>query len=176
MPPPSRNPLTYDVAAALGTSANSDGFVGTARLEVGARWRRYGLQIAFTGDTDRDRSIEARTATWRRLAVGAGPSYTLVDNIVALELHAQFFAGITTVRGQGFDTNRQSSDVSPGLAGALRLGRASGWARPWLEAGGQFLFAAQDIAVEKDNLPTTRVALPRTDARITVGVSFLLLQ
>ena len=171
---PVQHPWMFDFAAALGTSANSAGFVGTARAEVGVRRRRLGLRIAFTGDTSRDQAVETGTATWRRLTLGAGPSFVALEGPVAVELLAQLFVGFTSVNGQNYDLNRQTSDVSPGVASAVRVARGRGWVRPWLELGGQFWFAPQAIEILKDNPPATSVSLPRTDARLMVGISFLL--
>jgi hypothetical protein len=171
-PIPRRGALGYDFSAAIGTSRNSAGFAGTARLEAGAHWRRFGLRLTLTGDTERDESIEAGTATWQRFAVGIGPSFTLVDRILALEANAQLFAGITTVHGQGFEPNYTTNQVSPAAASGLRLGRAGGRVRPWIETGARFWFIPQAIAIQKEDPPSTRVRLPRSEACFLLGMSF----
>jgi hypothetical protein len=167
-PAPTHQPWLFDVASALGTSANSAGFVGTARAEVGVRRRRLGLRTAFTSDISRDQSLAVGRVSWRRLTLGAGPSFVVAEGFATVELHAQLFVGFTSVSGRGFALNRQASDVSPGVASAVRVRRPSGTVRPWIEVGGQFWFAPQAIAILE---ASESASLPRTDARLMVGIS-----
>lgn len=176
-PPPAPPPASarvLEVGAGIGAALDGKGWAGSASVEVGARVQRFGLRLAFAGDSARDESIENGTATWRKLMVGIGPSIGLIDRTVQLELYAQLALGITTVRGQGYDTNLSATDVSPGLTGALRLGIGRSRVRPWLEIGGRLWFAPQEVAVTRQDQPTARIDLPRTDARVMAGLAFLL--
>jgi hypothetical protein len=166
--------LVVEVGAGIGAALDGRGWAGSARVDVAARVQRFGLRLAFAGDSARDESIEGGTASWRRLMVGIGPSLALVDRSVQLELYAQLALGITTVRGRGYDPNRSASDVSAGLTGALRLGIGGSRVRPWLEIGGRLWLAPQEVAVTKQNQPAARVDLPRTDVRVMAGLAFLL--
>jgi hypothetical protein len=176
VPPPAsvRRPFVLEVGAGIGAALDGRGLAGSARVEVGARVQRFGLRLAFDGDSARDESIEGGTATWRKLMVGIGPSFGLMDRTVQLELYTQLAFGITMVRGRGYDPNRSATDLSSGLTGALRLGIGTGRVRPWLEVGGRLWFAPQEVAVTKENQPASRIGLPRTDARMMAGLSFLL--
>ena len=173
-PAPIRRPFVLEVGAGIGAALDGKGWAGSARVDVGARRQRFGLRLAFAGDSARDESIESGTATWRRLMVGIGPSIALTDRTVQLELYAQLALGITTVRGRGYDTNLSATDVSTGLTGALRLGMGRSWVRPWLEVGGRLWLAPQEVAVTKQDQPTAPIDLPRTDARVMAGLAFLL--
>jgi hypothetical protein len=174
-PPPAsvRRPFVLEVGAGIGAALDSKGWAGSARVDVGARVQRFGLRLAFGGDSARDESIEGGTATWRRFVIGIGPSMALIDRWVQLELHAQLALGITTVLGGGYPTNFSATDVSAGMMGALRLGIGTSRVRPWLEIGGRLWLAPQDVAVSKENQPASRVELPRTDARVMAGLAFL---
>lgn len=169
-----RRRLSIDLAAALGASANGMGWATRGRIEVGLRRQRVGLRVSLAGDTERDRSIEDGVASWRRLSVGLGPTIAILNRAVILELGAQCLAGITMVRGQSFDSNQRHSGFMPGLASTVRLGLGRGWARPYLEAGGQVWLAPEDLAVERSDLPAARVQLPRADLHAMLGLSFLL--
>ncbi len=108
------------------------------------------------------------------MAVGIGPSIAVVDRtMLTLDVHAQFLAGITTVRGQGFVVDRQSVGFSPGFASGLRLGMGDGRVRPWLEASGQVWLAPEVITV--DGSPVS-AQLPRTDLRLLLGFSVFLVR
>ena len=175
-PPPAsiRRPFVLEVGAGIGAALDGKGWAGSARVDVGARVQRFGLRLAFAGDSARDESIENGTATWRRLMVGIGPSIALTDRTVQLELYAQLALGITTVRGRGYDTNLSATDVATGMTGALRLGIGRSRVRPWLEIGGRLWLAPQAVAVTKENQPVSRIDLPRTDVRVMAGLAFLL--
>jgi hypothetical protein len=173
-PAPVRRPFVLEVGAGIGAALDGKGWAGSARVDVGARVQRFGLRLAFAGDSARDESIEHGTATWRKLMVGIGPSIGLIDRTVQLELYAQLALGITMVRGRGYDTNLSATDVSTGLTGALRLEIGRSWVRPWLEIGGRLWFAPQEVAVTKQDQPASHIDLPRTDARVMAGLAFLL--
>lgn len=177
-PPPAsvRRPFVLEVGAGMGAALDSRGSAGSARVDVGARVRRFGVRLAFAGDSARDESIEGGTATWRKLMLGIGPSVGLLDRWAQLELHAHLALGITTVRGRGYDTNLSATDISAGMTGALRLGLGRSRVRPWLEVGGRFWLTPQELAVRKQEQPTARIDLPRADARVMAGLAFLLLQ
>jgi hypothetical protein len=172
--PPPAPVRVLEVGAGIGAALDGKGWAGSARVDVGARVQRFGLRLAFAGDSARDESIESGTATWRRLMVGIGPSIALLDRWVQLELYAQLALGITTVRGRGYDTNLSATDVSTGMTGALRLGIGSSRVRPWLEIGGRLWFAPQEVAVTRQDQPAARIDLPRTDVRVMAGLAFLL--
>jgi hypothetical protein len=174
--PPPASVRVLEVGAAIGAALDGKGWAGSARVDVGARVQRFGLRLAFAGDSARDESIEGGTATWRRLMVGIGPSIALMDRWVQLELYAQLALGITTVRGRGYDTNLSATDVSTGMTGALRLGIGRSRVRPWLEIGGRLWFAPQEVAVTRQDQSASRIDLPRTDARVMAGLAFLLRQ
>jgi hypothetical protein len=176
VPPPAsvRRPFAFEVGAGIGTALDGRGLAGSVRVEVGARVQRFGLRLAFDGDSARDESIEGGTATWRKLMVGIGPSIGLMDRTVQLELYALLAFGITTVRGRGYDTNLSATDLSTGLTGALRLGIGRSRVRPWLEVGGRLWLAPQEVAVTKEDQPASRIDLPRTDVRVMAGLAFLL--
>jgi hypothetical protein len=177
-PPPAsvRLPLVLEVGAGLGAVLDGRGWAGSARVDVGARVRRFGLRLTFAGDSARDESLENGTATWRKFMVGMGPSLALIDRTVQLELYAQLALGITTVRGRGYDTDLSATDVSAGLTSALRLGIGRSRVRPWLEVGGRLWLAPQEVAVSRQDQPASRLALPRADARVMAGLTFLLIR
>ncbi len=165
----------FDLSAGLGGSLNSAGAVGAARVEAGMRGRRFGLRAGFAAETARDESVvETRTVSWRRYALSLGPALALVAQPVRLDARAEIFAGLTTVAGHGFDVNRQSSAVAPGLALALRLGRSTGWIRPWIEVGGQYWLASQEITITIQQQPNWMVSLPSLEARLFAGMSVML--
>jgi hypothetical protein len=93
---------------------------------------------------------------------------------VIVDARAEIFAGLTTVAGHGFEPDRQSSAVAPGLALAVRVGAATGWLRPWIEVGGQYWLASQEIAITRAQQPNPRVSLPRSEARLFAGISIVL--
>lgn len=175
-PAAARRPFTLEVGAGMGVVLDRRGWAGGARVDLGARVRRFGLRLSFAGDSARDESIEGGTATWRKLMIGIGPSLGLLDRTVQIELHAQFALGITTVRGQGYDTNLSVTDLSTGLVGAVRLGIGHSRVRPWLEVGGRLGLAPQDVAISKEGQPSSRIDLPRADARVMVGLAYFLRQ
>jgi hypothetical protein len=93
---------------------------------------------------------------------------------VRLDARAEIFAGLTTVAGHGFTVDRRSSAVAPGLALALRLGRSTGWIRPWIEVGGQYWLASQEITITIQQQPNWMVSLPSLEARLFAGMSVML--
>ena len=123
----------FDLAAAVGGSANSAGVVGVARAESGLRWRRFGLRLGVTAETERSQTIEPGSVSWRRYALSLGPTFAVVQSPLMVEARADIFAGLTTVDGYDYTLNGHSRAMAVGLAGALRVGRGSGRVRPWLE-------------------------------------------
>ena len=172
-PPPGRT-RHFDFAVGLGSTANSAGLVGAARVEVGMRGRRFGLRAGFAAETARDETIEARTVSWRRCGLSLGPTLTVVAKPVVVDMRADIFAGFTTVAGHGFEPDHQSSAVAPGLALAVRVGTATGWLRPWIEVGGQYWLASQEITITRAQQPNPKVPLPRLEARLFAGISIVL--
>ena len=164
----------FDLSVGLGGSVNSAGTVGAARVEAGMRGRRFGLRAGFAAETARDETIETKTVSWRRYGLSLGPTLAVVAQPVRLDARAEIFAGLTTVAGHGFSIDRQSSAVAPGLALALRLGVSTGWIRPWIEVGGQYWLASQEITITRQQQPNLRVSLPRSEARLFAGVSVML--
>ncbi len=173
-PAPQRRPREFDLSVGLGSSVNRAGLVGAARVEAGMRGRRLGLRAGFAAETQRNATIETGTVSWRRYGLSLGPTLALVERRVRLDARAEIFAGFTTVAGHGFEPNHQSSAVAPGLALALRLGAATGWIRPWIEVGGQYWLASQEITITKAQQPVSRVSLPRWEGRLFAGISILL--
>jgi hypothetical protein len=173
-PAPQRRPREFDSSVGIGSSVNSAGFVGAARVEAGMRGRRLGLRAGFAAETARSATIETGTVSWRRYGLSLGPTLALVDRRVRLDVRAEIFAGLTTVAGHGFEPNHQSSAVAPGLALALRLGAATGWIRPWVEVGGQYWLASQEIAITRQQQPNLRGSLPSSEGRLFAGISVML--
>jgi hypothetical protein len=173
-PAPQGRTREFDSSVGLGSSVNSAGFVGAARVEAGMRGRRLGLRAGFAAETARSATIETGTVSWRRYGLSLGPTLTLVERWVRLDARAEIFAGFTTVDGNGFDVDGRSSAVAPGLALALRLGAATGWIRPWIEVGGQYWLASQEIAIRRQQQPNLRVSLPSSEGRLFAGISILL--
>ena len=153
---------------------SSAGFVGAARVEAGMRGRRFGLRAGFAAETARSTAIETRTVSWRRYGLSLGPTLAIALQPVIVEARAELRAGLTTVAGHGFDVDSQSSAVAPGVALALRLGTATGWIRPWIEVGGQYWLASQEITITRQQQPNLRVSLPRSEARLFAGISIVL--
>lgn len=114
------------------------------------------------------------SASWRRYGLSLGPTLAVVRQPVTLDARAEIFAGFTTIAGHDFTVDRQSSAVAPGLALALRLGTAAGWIRPWLEVGGQYWLASQEIVITRQKQPNPTVSLPRWEARLFAGIRILL--
>jgi hypothetical protein len=173
-PAPQGRTREFDLSVGLGSSVNSAGFVGAARVEAGLRGRRLGLRAGFAAETARSATIETRSVSWRRYGLSLGPTLTLVERRVRLDARAEIFAGFTTVAGHGFEPDHQSSALAPGLALALRLGAATGWIRPWIEVGGQYWLASQEIAITRQQQPNLRVSLPSSEGRLFAGISILL--
>jgi hypothetical protein len=164
----------FDFSVGLGSSVNSASFVGAARVEAGMRGHRFGLRAGFAAETARSETIEKRTVSWRRYDLSAGPTLALVKQPVMVDARAELFAGFTTVAGNGFDVDRRSSAVAPGVAFALRMGASTGWIRPWVEVGGQYWLASQEIAITRELQPTLSVPLPRAEGRLFAGISIVL--
>ena len=164
----------FDSSVGLGSSVNSAGFVGAARVEAGMRGRRFGLRAGFAAETARSATIETGTVSWRRYGLSLGPTLTLIERRVRLDARVEIFAGFTTVAGHGFEPDHQSIALAPGLALALRLGAATGWIRPWIEVGGQSWLASQEIAITRPQQPNLRVSLPGSEGRLFAGLSILL--
>jgi hypothetical protein len=164
----------FDLSVGFGGTANSAGFVGAARVETGMRGRRFGLRAGFSAETERSETIVTGTASWRRYGLSLGPTLALVGQPVTLDARAEIFAGLTTVAGHDFSVDRQSSAVAPGLALALRLGTATGWIRPWIEVGGQYWLASQEIVITRQQQPNPTASLPRAEARLFAGIKIML--
>jgi hypothetical protein len=164
----------FDLSAGLGGWVTSAGVVGTARLEAGVRGRRFGLRSGFWADTNRSEAIESRSVSWRRYGLSLGPTLAVVKLPVAVEARAEIFGSLTKVDGHDFDTDGHSSGMAAGLAGALRLATATGWIRPWIEIGGQYLLANQAITITKPQQQLSKTSLPSTEGRLFVGVSVML--
>jgi hypothetical protein len=170
-PPESRR--EFELSVGLGSSVNSAGFVGAARLEAGMRGRRLGLRAGFAAETARSESIETRSVSWRRYGLSLEPTLVVVKQPVMVDARAGIFAGFTTVAGHGFDVDRQSSAAAAGLSLAIRLAASSGWLRPWMEVGGQYWLADQEITVTRAQQPNLAVSLPRSEARLLAGVTLV---
>jgi hypothetical protein len=164
----------FDCSVGLGSSVNSASFVGAARVEAGMRGHRFGLRAGFAAETARSETIETRIVSWRRYDLSAGPTLALVRQPVMVDARAELFAGFTTVAGRGFDADRRSSAVVPGLALALRMGASTDWIRPWVEIGGQYWLARQEIVITRELQPTLGVPLPRSEGRLFAGISIVL--
>lgn len=173
---PSGRLSQLDISVGLGGSANSAGWVGATRAEAGARGRRLGARVGFATETSRDATIGKGGVSWRRYGLSAGPSVSLVQAVLELEARAELFAGLTTATGHDLDANRQSTGLAPGVGVALRLGTMGGWLRPWIDLGGQYWLADQEIAITREPTTNARVRLPRIEARIFAGISVMLLQ
>lgn len=164
----------FDLSVGLGSSVNSAGLVGAARVETGLRGRRLGLRAGFSAETARNETIETGTVSWRRYGLSLGPTLALALQPVRLDARAEIFAGFTTVAGYRFDFNRRSSAAAPGLALALRTGATTGWIRPWIEIGWQYWLASQEITIAREQQTNLRVSLPRSEGRLFAGISLVL--
>jgi hypothetical protein len=171
--PPERK-REFELSLGLGSSVNSAGFVGAARVDAGLRGRRLGLRVGFAAETARSETIETRSVSWRRYGVSLEPSLVIVREPVMVDARAGIFAGFTTVAGHGFDVDRESSAAAAGLSLAARLAASSGWLRPWMEVGGQYWLADQEITIARAQQPNLGVSLPRAEARLFAGVSLVL--
>jgi hypothetical protein len=164
----------FDLSVGLGGSANGDGLVGAGRVDAGMRGRRLGLRAGFAAETQRRTELEPGSVSWRRFGVSLGPTLALVQRPVRLDARAEIFAGYTAVAGHGFDVNGNASAVAPGLALALRLGTSTGWIRPWIEVGGQYWLASQQIVITRKQPPNPRVSLASSEGRVFAGISVVL--
>jgi len=167
-------PQEFDLSVGLGGLVNRASLAGAARVEAGMRGRRFGLRMGFTVETARSETIERGTVSWRRYNLSLGPTLAMVAQPVRLDARAEIFASFTTVAGHGFDVDRQSSTVAPGLALALRLGTAAGRIRPWIEVGGQSYWASQEIVITKEQQPNSKVSLPSLEGRLFAGIRVML--
>jgi hypothetical protein len=163
-----------DLSAGIGGGLGSAGVVGAARVEAGVRGRRFGLRSGFWAETERSQTIEPGSIASRRYGLSLGPTLAMVKAPMMLETRAELFAGLTTVDGHHFDVDGRSSKLAAGLAGALRLGTASGWLRPWIDVGGQYWLADQAATITKPQQQIAKASLPSFEARLFVGVSVLL--
>ncbi len=136
--------------------------------------RRLGLRVAFAAETERRETIETGTVAWRRYGLALGPTVTVVRQPVMVDGRAEVFAGLTTVAGHGFDVDGRSSAIAPGVALALRLSASTGWIRPWMEVGGQYWLANQEIVIAREAAAKPRAELPRAEGRLFAGISLLL--
>jgi len=173
-PAPPGKAREFDLSVGVGSAANSAGFVGAARVEAGMLGRRFGLRAGFSVESERSETIVTGTASWRRYGLSLGPTLAVLAQPVTLDARAEIFAGFTTVAGHDFTVDRQSSAVAPGLALALRLGAATGWIRPWIEVGGQYWLASQEIVITRQQQPNPTVSLPRSEARLFAGLRIML--
>ena len=173
-PAPQGSRWDLDLSVGLGSSMNSAGFVGAARVEAGLRGRRLGMRVGFAAETARSEVVEARTVSWRRYGLSLEPTLVIINHPVLVDARAGIFGGFTTVAGRGFDVDRQSSAAAAGLAIAVRLEASTGWIRPWMEIGGQYWLADQEISIAREQQSSLRVSLPRAEARLFAGVSFVL--
>jgi hypothetical protein len=171
---PPEHKREFELALGLGSSVNSAGFVGAVRVDAGLRGRRLGVRAGFAAETERSETIETRSVSWRRYSVSLEPSLVIVREPVMLDARAGIFAGFTTVAGHGFDVDRQSSAAAAGLSLAVRLAASSGWLRPWMEVGGQYWLADQEITIARAQQPNLGVSLPHAEARLFAGVSLVL--
>jgi hypothetical protein len=171
---PPEHKREFELSLGLGSSVNSAGFVGAVRVDAGLRGRRLGVRAGFAAETERSETIETRSVSWRRYGVSLEPSLVIVREPVMLDARAGIFAGFTTVAGHGFDVDRQSSAAAAGLSLAVRLAASSGWLRPWVEVGGQYWLAEQEITIARAQQPNLGVSLPRAEARLFAGVSLVL--
>jgi hypothetical protein len=174
VPAPRGSAREFDLSVGLGSSVNSAGFVGAARLEAGMHGRRFGLRAGFAAETQRSQAIETRTVSWRRYGLSLGPTLAVVKQPVMVDARAEIFAGFTTVAGHGFSVDRRSSATAPGLALALRLAAATGWIRPWIEVGGQYWLADQEITIRTEQPPNPKAPLPPWEGRLFAGISLVL--
>ena len=172
--PMPRTTRQYDFSVGLGTSLNSAGMVGAARVEAGMRGRRFGLRAGFAAETARNATVASGTVSWRRYGLSLGPTVTVVERRIRLDARAEIFAGFTTVSGEGFYFNHSSSATATGVAAALRLGRAAGWIRPWIEVGAQDWLASQEITIAREQGITSRTSLPSWEGRLFAGISVVL--
>jgi len=163
----------FDLSLAVGTSVNSAGFVGAARVELGVRGQRFGARAGFSAETERSESIESRSVGWGRYDLSLGSTFAAVRRPVMVEARGEFFVGITKVAAQGFDENYKPHAVAPGLGIALRLGTSTGWIRPWIEIGGQYWLAGQAITITRPGQPDARAPLPSLEGRLFGGISLV---
>jgi hypothetical protein len=177
-PPPSKriSKRNFELGLGLGSTANSAGFVGAARLELGVRGRRWGVRAGIAAETTRDQALDVGTMSWRRFGLSVGPTFTWAGQAVTIESRADVLLGLTTVSGHGYDSNRHSQAVTPGLALAGRVGLRFGRLQPWIEVSGQAWLAEQVIAVTKAPPPNATWTVPRLEVRVLLGLSVLLLQ
>jgi hypothetical protein len=173
-PPPSKRTREhhFDLGMGLGSTANSAGFVGAARLELGVRGRRWGVRAGIVAETTRDQALDVGTMTWRRAGLSVGPTFTWAGRAVTIESRADLLLGLSTASGRGYDSTRQSKAVAPGLALAGRAGIRFGRLRAWIEMSGQTWFAEQVLTVTKAPPPNATWTLPRLEARALLGLSF----
>jgi hypothetical protein len=164
----------FDLSAGLGGWADGAGVVGSARLEAGLRGRRFGLRLGLWGETERSEIIESRSVSWRRYGLSLGPTFALVKPPLMVEVRADVFGGLTKVDGHDFDVDGHSTGIAAGLAAGLRLGKATGRLRPWLELGGRYWLADQEITVTKPQNRVARTSLPVAEARLLVGLGVVL--
>jgi hypothetical protein len=163
-----------DLSAAIGGGLGSAGVVGVARVEAGLRGRRFGVRSGLWAETERSQTIASGSIASRRYGLSLGPTLAMLKAPMVLEARAEIFAGLTTVDGHHFDVDGHASKMAAGLACALRLGRATGWLRPWIDVGGQYWLADQALTVTKPQQQIAKTSLPSIEGRLLLGVSVLL--
>jgi hypothetical protein len=164
------------LGASVGFSSDQVGFVGTARLDAGARRRdsRLGFQLALTADRQRTQVVADGASSWSRFTIGFGPALALGQGDVGVEALAQLFLGITSVEGHGYAIDQTDRAYSLGVDGIVRL-LFPGRLQPFLEVGGRgWVAPQQDLVVVRPGQSDARTALPRAEIRFLAGLRFVL--
>jgi hypothetical protein len=176
-PPPVRRAPPWDIGIGVMVSLPGKATPG-ATLQVtvpvpfmSAAVPGFALHTSAGGSAARTVPIASGRAVWRRLAVTAGPSYTLP--VSGFEITGSVDLAVSWFRAEGssFMVNKRAGSVGLGAAALLRFTRSrpsDAWA-PWIAVGSVVSGSRQRLVV-KDS--PGAVALPRVDFHGILGLSY----
>jgi hypothetical protein len=166
-PPPG---WTWDLSAAAWVS-----FAGTAAAPAGSvegfvapPRRRLGLRLAFLGIGTRDEPVGPGFARWTRIAVSAGPRYSLAKGSFLISLYGEALLAAVLVQGVDFQQNYTSASADLGLGGGVRVGVRLGPVVPFIGGGIAGWLLPQTVLVQGLD---PGVTLPRFDLLLGAGVA-----
>jgi hypothetical protein len=176
-PPPGAAPRAYVLALGAGvlTEASRDGVNGAVLLDAGvhAKGRTLGLGAGLIGLGGQTLSLDAGQASWRRLALIAGPRWRVERAAWAFEAEVAGVGAWVWFRGSGFTRNREVNAFDPGGSAALRASLRLGPWLPWVGAGMLVWPVRRDLVVEGGS--ATR-SLARVEVLAGAGSAFEVLQ
>jgi hypothetical protein len=167
-PPPDRDAFDLGAGAAASLADSwRPGIVGRAGWIPGGRG--LGLGAFGAWEPERSAALAGGQVHWSRAALGAGPTFRLRGERLALEGRVEGAVGFLSLRGEGFGTDLSSLGMAPGVGGGGRLLLPLGSSvATWLDAGALFWLRRESGFT----LPGgEESSLPRVTVLLSLGVS-----